>query len=75
VRPQKRGKPKKKPPIPGWGLYYRKKLLMDGVRLIRLLIDHELDVRAAEQLGYHYKDWYRWLKIFKPIQDIKTNEW
>jgi hypothetical protein len=51
---------------PHFGLTNKKKLFVEGFVLLRRLAEGPLSRAEAEsELGIPYREWYRWLEIFK----------
>ena len=48
------------------GLLIKKRLFVEGFRLLQRLAQGELTRREAEhELRIPYREWYRWLKVFE----------
>ena len=57
--------PKRKP-RPHFGLINKKKLFVEGFVLLRRLAEGPLSRTEAEsEIGIPYREWYRWLIVFK----------
>ncbi len=51
-----------------WGLNFRKRIFAEGLYLIRLLSEKEVDWKVAEQAGFHYREFYRWIQVFRRLR-------
>lgn len=59
---------------PHFGLINKKRLFVEGFVLLRRLAEGPLSRDEAEsELGIPYREWYRWLQIFK-VCDIPLAE-